>query len=478
MSKSRLMHYIFYPGSIAVIGASKDPEKERAMGWVGRLLEYGYKGKIYPVNPGATEILGLKAYPSIESIQDDIDYAIITLAAPLVPEAVEKCAQKGVKVVHIFSAGFSETGDPERVKLQEELKRIVDNTHIRAIGPNCFGVYCPASHIVCNRGLPAESGSIGLVCQTGMGMMLLIRLAKNRGLRFSKGISYGNAVDLSAEDFLEYFMSDPETKVIFTYIEGLKDGRRFFNILRECVKVKPVVILKGGLSESGAGAVASHTGSLAGSRRAWQTLFKQTGVIPVESIQEAVEQLVALLNVPSSIGGRRVGLVGRGGGAGVVATDMCEREGLSVPRLPVDMKMQLGKIIPSLAGSSVGNPVEIGLGAFGFSENYAEAVGIIGSHPQIDFIITFFFPAEYEEFLQEGWLETASSQLLTAKRSLSKPLIAVVEPGESVEVFKWAKRLQQRCIEMELATFLSLEDAIKAVSKLIKYYEFKSHGTE
>ena len=173
-----------------------------------------------------------------------------------------------------------------------------------------------------------------------------------------------------------------------------------------------------------------------------------------------------------------MGLVGRGGGAGVVATDMCEREGLSVPGLPVDMKMQLGKIIPSLAGSSVGNPVEIGLGAFGFSENYAEAVGIIGSHPQIDFIITFFFPAEYEEFLKEGWLETANSQLLTAKRSLSKPLIAVVEPGESIEVFKWAKRLQQRCIEIDLATFLSLEDAIKAVSKLIKYYEFKSHGTE
>ena len=301
MSKDRLMDCIFHPDSIAVIGASKDPEKERAMGWVGRLLEYGYKGKIYPINPGATEILGLKAYPSIESVQDDIDYAIITLAAPLVPEAMERCAPKGVKVVHIFSAGFSETGDPERVKLQEELKKIVNDTNIRAIGPNCFGVYCPASHIVCNRGLPAESGSIGLVCQTGMGMMLLIRLAKNRGLRFSKGISYGNAVNLSAEDFLEYLMSDPETKVIFTYIEGLKDGRRFFNILRECVKVKPVVILKGGLSESGASAVASHTGSLAGSRRAWQTLFKQTGVIPVESIQEAVEQLVALLNVPSSI---------------------------------------------------------------------------------------------------------------------------------------------------------------------------------
>ena len=478
MSESRLMDCIFHPDSIAVIGASKDPEKERAMGWVGRLLEFGYEGKIYPVNPGAMEILGLKAYPSVESIPDEIDYAIISLAAPLVPEAVEKCAEKGVKAVHVFSAGFSETGDPERITLQEELKRIVEKTNLRMIGPNCFGVYCPASHIVCNRGLPAESGSIGLVCQTGMGMMLLIRLAKNRGLRFNKAISYGNAVDLSAEDFLEYFMGDPEVKVIFTYVEGLKDGRRFFSLLRECVKVKPVVILKGGLSESGAGAVASHTGSLAGSRAGWQTLFKQTGVIRVESIQEAVEQLVALVNVPSSIKGRRVGLVGRGGGAGVVATDMCEREGLSVPRLSVDMKTQLGKIIPSLAGSSVGNPVEIGLGALGFSEHYAEAVGILNSNPQIDFIITFFFPAEYEEYLQEGWLETASSQLLMAKKSIAKPLIAVVDPGESIDVFKWAKRLQQRCLEMELPTFLRLEDAIKAMSKLIKYYEFKSYTNQ
>jgi acyl-CoA synthetase (NDP forming) len=170
--------------------------------------------------------------------------------------------------------------------------------------------------------------------------------------------------------------------------------------------------------------------------------------------------------------------VGRGGGAGVVATDMCEREGLSVPRLSVDMKTQLGKIIPSLAGSSVGNPVEIGLGALGFSEHYAEAVGILNSNPQIDFIITFFFPAEYEEYLQEGWLETASSQLLMAKKSIAKPLIAVVDPGESIDVFKWAKRLQQRCLEMELPTFLRLEDAIKAMSKLIKYYEFKSNTNQ
>ena len=175
-----------------------------------------------------------------------------------------------------------------------------------------------------------ESGPIGFLSQTGTGLIQLVSEATARGLRFSKAVSFGNAVDLDAPDFLEYFAADEETKLILVYVEGVKDGQRFFRTLRECNKVKPVVLLKGGMSESGAGVASSHTGSLAGSRQVWQTLFRQTGVIAVQSFEEAVEQMVALVHMAPPQG-RRVGIVGRGGGVGVITTDICEREGLVVP---------------------------------------------------------------------------------------------------------------------------------------------------
>lgn len=464
----KMMKYIFYPDSVAVIGASSDSEKEKSSGWVGRLVQFGYTGKIYPINPKAKDVLGLKVYSSVEDVPKPIDYVIMVVPRHLVPTSLQECLKKKVKVVHIYTAGFSETGTEEGIKLQRELEEIIKKGETRVIGPNCMGIYCPSSGLSFDIRFPKESGSITFISQTGVGGRRLIHLATGRGLRFNKAISYGNAIDLNAIDFLEYAVSDTETKMIFLYIEGLTDGRRFFDLLRECKK--PVVLLKAGLSESGRGAVASHTASLAGNRQVWEALFKQTGAISVDTLEEAVEEMVALQTLPQ-IRGRRVGLVGRGGGIGVVATDMCEREGLKVPQLEKKTRDQLAKITPVDAGSSIRNPVEIGLGISGVSEYYVKGLQLVDTDPQIDFTLTFLNPEDYIHYGVKGWAEDIQRSLIEARRILRKPLAVVFLQGQSADIFQSIIHIQHECLKEGVACFSSLDAAIKAISKLITYYQ-------
>lgn len=463
-----IMNYVFYPNSIAVIGASSDAEKERMTGWVGRLQQFGYKGKIYPLNPKVKEILGLKTYPSIGEIPGSVDYAIMVIPRRFVSRSLEECIAKGVKVVHIYTAGFSEMGTDVGIAMQKELERIIETGTTHVIGPNCMGVYCPSGGLSFDVRFPKESGSIAFISQTGVGGRRLIQLATGRGLRFSKAISYGNAIDLNVIDFLDYAVSDPETSLILLYLEGLTDGRSFFNILRGCKK--PVVLLKAGLSEGGSGAVASHTASLAGSRQVWEALFKQTGAVSVDTLEEAVEQMVALQTLPP-ITGNRVGLVGRGGGIGVVAVDMCEREGLKVPPLAQETRDRLATIIATDSGSTIRNPVEIGLGATGVSEHYVDGLQIIASDPHIDFLITFLNPEDYIHYGVKGWVEDISKALIRAKKAVSKPFVVVFLAGQSGEVFETILRIQRTCTREGIACFSTMDTAIKALGKTITYYQ-------
>jgi acyl-CoA synthetase (NDP forming) len=464
------MKSAFYPESVAVIGASSDSERERNSGWVGRLVQFGYKGKIYPINPKAKEIFGLPVYPSIREIPDSVDYAIMVIPRHRVASSLRECLAKGVKMVHIYTAGFSEVGTEEGKRLQAELENIVKTGQTRVIGPNCMGVYSPAAHLSFDIRFPQETGSIAFISQTGVGGRRLIQLACGRGLRFSKAVSYGNALDLNGTDFLEYAIADPETKIILIYLEGLTDGRRFFNLLQRCSK--PVVLLKAGLSESGGGAAASHTGSLAGNRQVWQAFFNQTGAIPVETLEEAVEVLVALQALPPCRG-KRIGLVGRGGGIGVVATDLCEKEGLKVPAFEDRTRSLLDKITPADAGSSIRNPVEIGLGITGVSKHYVEGLRVVASDPQIDLVLTFLNPGDYIHYGVKGWAEDILQSLAAAKQTLTKPFAVVLLTGPNAAVFEAIMDMQRQCLEQGIACFASLDAAIKAIYKLMAYYENK-----
>jgi len=471
MGKKNIMDYVFKPSSIAVIGASSDEKREKSTGWVGKLLEFGYGGKIYPINPNVKKILGLKAYPSLREVPESIDYTIISIPRDLVPDALKDCVAKDIKIAHIYSAGFKETNERRGLELQEEVKEIIRGKKIRVIGPNCMGVYSPSVGLTFDTRFPKETGSIAFISQTGVGGRRFLYLASGRGLRFRMAVSYGNGIDLNVTDFLEHAYADPKTEVSFIYLEGLREGQRFFHTLRECTKVKPVVILKAGLSESGAGAVGSHTASLCGTKKVWEALFKQTGAIHVESLEEAVDLLVGIRMIPE-IKGRNIGLVGRGGGIGVISADMCEKEGLKVPQLSNETKERLAKIVAVTAGSGIRNPVEIGLGVDGVSEHYVEGLEIVASDPEVDFIITFINPEDYIHYGIQGWVDDLSRALIEAKKRIKKPFCFVILQGPSIEIFKVTLELQKKCQKENIASFTSMGSAIRTVSKIVAYHEF------
>src|SRR5437879_1108671 len=243
------------PRSVAVIGASTNRDREWKVGWVGRLVRFGYEGNVYPINPKATEILGYKAYPSVTVVPEPIDYAIISVPRERVSAVLWECVAKGVGVVHVFSAGFAETGTAEGRALQAELAAALQDGTTRLIGPNCMGVYSPSGKLTFDVRFPQDAGGIAFISQTGVGGRRLMNLATSRGLRFSSAVSYGNALDLSTNDFLEYAVRDPATRHILLYIEGLKDGHRLFELLRGVTLQKAVVLLKAGHSQGRAGAV-------------------------------------------------------------------------------------------------------------------------------------------------------------------------------------------------------------------------------
>jgi acyl-CoA synthetase (NDP forming) len=469
---SEIVECALHPRSVAVVGASTNAEREWKTGWVGRLVRFGFEGKVYPINPKATEILGYTAYPSITDVPEAIDYAIVSVPREHAPGVLSECVAKQVKVVHIFTAGFAETGTDAGRALQSKLAAALQGGNTRLIGPNCMGVYSPSGKLTFDVRFPQDAGSIAFISQTGVGGRRLMNLATNRGLRFSSAVSYGNALDLSTNDFLEAAVYDRDTRYLLLYIEGLKDGRRLFELLRRVALEKPVVLLKAGLTESGAGAVASHTASLVGSRKVWQALFRQTGAIPVETLEEGVEQLIAVRTV-KPIAGRRVALVGRGGGLGVVATDVCEREGLKVPALAAETRERLAAITRADAGSMVRNPVEIGLGADGVSESYLAGLRLVAADPNIDIVVTFLNPEDYLAYGMRNWIDDLCGSLIAAGHTLPKPFAAVLLPGTSTEVFEANLTIMQQCTAAGVACFPSVDVALKSISKLARYYEFR-----
>lgn len=349
---------IFYPESLAIIGASRDPAKFGNI-ILSALLEIGFAGKIYPVNPDGQEINGLKAYPSVKDIPDRVDLAIITIPAPLVLNTLKDCLHKGVKGVEILTSGFKETGTSEGHRIEEEISRL-SRQGLRIIGPNCFGIYCPESGltILPGQNFLRESGPVGFLSQSGGLCADLGQIAKGLGMRFSKMVSYGNGCDVAACDLLEYFFADPQTEIIGGYMEGVDDGPRFLRILKQNQGRKPVILWKAGLTVAGSKAVMSHTGSLCGSEKVWSAALKQAGVIQVASAEELIDTIYAFLYLPPWTG-PRVAVMGGGGAISVAASDTLERLGLAVPPFSAETFHKLKSSFPSV-GNSLRNPVDLG----------------------------------------------------------------------------------------------------------------------
>jgi acyl-CoA synthetase (NDP forming) len=328
-------------------------------GFLGSLLELNYQENhgLYPVNPKIDEIEGLRCYPSLLDTPDPVDHVISMVPARVVPMLVDQCIEKGVRSLHLFTAGFSETGDPELVAQEAELIGKLTDAGIRAIGPNCMGLYVPAERVAFMNGFPSEPGNVFLLSQSGANAGDIIQGLSRRGVRFSKGVSFGNGADVKAHHLLDYAASDPQTEVVAAYMEGVQEGRLFFEALKRCARVKPVVILKGGIHAAGARAANSHTGSLAGSIQVFEAACRQAGAMRAETMDDLHDLIVALTTRASEVHGTGVVLVSGGGGYAVLASDAIASAGLDVPRMPPEAIEELREFIP-VAGTSVNNPID------------------------------------------------------------------------------------------------------------------------
>ncbi|UCH50922.1 MAG: CoA-binding protein [Chloroflexota bacterium] len=349
---------IFKPKSIAVLGASDSVGKWGYL-MVERPLKTGFGGAIYPVNPNKKEILGLRSYPSILDIPGQIDLAVMAVPAPSVPGLMQECSQKKVKGAVLIPGGFAEAGSEGKI-LENEVARIARAGKIRFVGPNCMGIWSATVNLnLCFYQAP-KPGAIAFVSQSGTFGGYLSEIANAKGYGLSKFISIGNQADLTASEYLEYLAEDDETKAIVFYMEGFKDGKRFFQFAREVIKKKPIVIFKGGSTGAGARATLSHTASLAGSEHVFEGMCRQVGLIRVSEAIHAFEMAEALVEEQPLPRGRRIAIMGSGG-QGVIATDACASLGLEVPEFDKATAMSLQEFLPPHAPPAR-NPIDFASG--------------------------------------------------------------------------------------------------------------------
>jgi acetyltransferase len=346
---------IFEPKSMAVIGASGDQSKFGGRAFHNP-LDTGYRGAIYPVNPTRKEIAGIKAYPSILDIPDEIDLAVFAVHAPMIPKAMEEAIKKGIKGAVIITAGFAETGE-EGKKLQDEVVRMAHRAGIRFVGPNSNGIW--SSRVKLNLLFPnaPRPGPIAFISQSGTLGFYLFQLATTKGYGFSKFVSSGNQASINMSDYLEYLAQDEDTKAIVLYVEGfeVEEGGRFMEVAREVVKKKPIVAFKGGRTSAGSRATLSHTASLAGSDEIFNAACKQAGIIRCYEVIHPFDMAEALSCQPLPKG-KRVSIIGSGGQC-VATADACASLGLELPEFDQDTKRRLMEVLPPWAPVPT-NPVD------------------------------------------------------------------------------------------------------------------------
>ncbi|HEX5480625.1 MAG TPA: CoA-binding protein, partial [Dehalococcoidia bacterium] len=464
---SRVTDAVFRPKSIAVVGASSNVDSP-GHDYVRSLIDFGFRGPIYPINPRAPEIAGLKAYPSLSDVPGDVDYVISCVPAQAVLGLIDESRAKGVRTLHLFTGRFGETGDARAAALERDVQRRTADAGIALIGPNCMGVFDSTSGMGFRPDLPREPGDVAFISQSGNNSVELMLHGAARGLRFSKVVSYGNALDLSEADFFDYLADDADTRVVGAYIEGTADGRRLFDALRRCASAKPVVILKGGRTGAGSRTAASHTAALAGRRQVWSAVLRQAGAVEVDTFDELIDMLVAFAFLregppPTDVRRPAVGVVGGGGGRAVQSADVCEEAGLAVPKLPEAIRAMLRERAPELA-DWVDNPVDQSILA-GSAVSGARVLEMMLDSPEFDALIAN---------VGEDWVlgrPDAADRLghLVARfaeigERAQKPMAFVLGTADSPDETKWraVEGGRQRLTDARLAVYPSVDRAAHA----------------
>lgn len=452
------LNYFFKPKTVAVIGASRSQMK---IGHViyRNFIEGSFKGKVYPVNPKSEKIIGRKCYSKITHIKDNIDLAVISIPADFVPKALEECGRKGVKAVIIISGGFKESG---RADLEKKIENIGKKHKMRIVGPNCIGVYDPKSGVDTvflpryKLGRP-KTGNIAFITQSGAVGSVVIDWMSRKGYRISKFISYGNAVDVDEADLMEYLVKDKKTKVICAYFEGVKEGRKFFDITKKIAGKKPIVVLKGGVTAAGTKAVSSHTGSLAGSAEVYSAAFNQAGVIQAKDMEELFDFARTLSSHPKPKG-NRIQIITDGGGFGVLLADHVINNGLKLARMSKKTTESLRKKMPSYV--IIKNPIDLTGDAD--VNRYQNALNVVVEDPNVDMIGLIVL-------LQVPRLGgDVVDTIINTVKSSEKPIFVISAGGEYTEVLK--KTME----DIGIPTFSYPESAAKSMRVL---YEFGEEQT-
>jgi len=471
---SREIDRLFHPRSIAIPGVSSDPSRfNSGRRYLECLLEADFKGALYPINPNASDIGALRAYPSIRDIPGPVDYVISAVPARHGPQLVADCAAKGVRCINFFTSGFSEIEAEEGGRLEAEILDAARGAGVRILGPNCLGLYCPATGLSFILDFPADEGPAGVIAQSGGNAVYSIMEGQRRGVGCSKVVSYGNGADLNESDFLEYLAGDPDTEVIGAYIEGVKDGPRFAGVLKRAAREKPVIIYKGGLSESGRRTTASHTASIAGSSSAWQSLLRQSGAIQVQSVDEMIDMFLAFLRMPPPRGTKTV-VIGAGGGTTTKAADDCSRAGLHLPALPAELRQKLKELNRGEVGRIFGNPIDIGL--LIPPDRRLQAAAVLAAWDQADVLI---MQVAFDHFGlvtrkdKEQMLGPCIENILDLRRLTDKPMAVVLHSYAAEHSREMAIEAHRRLRDAGFAVFPSLARAATAVREVIRYREWQ-----
>lgn len=411
---------LFYPKSIAVVGASSNLGGGK-MPYFQIIRGCGFKGPVYPVNPKGGEIDGIKVSTSIDDLPGPVDLAIVAAPVEQSIDIVRAAVRKQIKFLHFFTSGFSETGNRQ---LEKDLLREARKGDLRIVGPNCVGVHCTESKI--SFIVPPAQESVGTVAflgQSGGVTGNFLALAGTRKIPINKVVSYGNQIDLRIEEYLDYFADDKNIRIIACYVEDIKDVKAFLKTLKRTAAKKPVVILKGGKTDVGAKAAASHTGAMASNYTVWAAAVRQHGGLLVDDFDQLMS-LVMLGTAEKVPRGKRVGFLGAGGGVSVLFSDLAVQSGLILPELSADSQRMISEKIMGVNTSTV-NPVD--LGAFGFDLNVMlHTMKAMDADDSIDVIIPYFL-VEYilhaELFLK---VKNNADSILEMARQIKKPVIPIL----------------------------------------------------
>ena len=463
----RKFNSLFNPEHIAFIGASEN-SVFGAMFYLPAFKDSKWKDTFYPINPKRDKVLDWKCYPSVLDVPYPIDTAYVSLKINHIPKVLRECVEKKITWVIIFASGFSETGDPSGLKLEQEIQNIIKNTNTRIIGPNCLGPFNVENSMALSFSTPfGNLGSISFMSQSGGHLSQLIDIGSKRDIRFIYGVSFGNQIDLNCVDFLRFYRQDPKVKIIAAYLEsfGSADGYEFFLELKKTTKKKPVILWRGGYTKDGSRAAFSHTGAMASNELLWKSMAKQTGTIIVRDNEEWWNTIKTFeLLFPNFLpNGRNVAIITPGGGNATNVTDIFCAHNLRIPNLTPDSQEKISKSLPDV-NVNIKNPIDLGASGF-VIDIFTDCINICVDDPNIDIIIIPLWPTHL--------ISHVFKRMIRIQQSTTKPFVFCLPSiADSFELSKKFNIIKRILNKKRVLYFFSFRDAAKSISLFCDYNDY------